>query len=91
MNDSNTVWHKNFITMHSLTYKLGYHEAIVLLTVGYIKQPYCCFFIINARSVIPVNKYKLLFHIVFIFCKDLFIYLRERAQAHTGEWGGAKG
>ena len=43
-----TVCHKNFITIHSLVYRLGYPEAIVLITLGYHKAiillllPYQC-------------------------------------------------
>ena len=32
--DCNTVWHKTFIMIYSLVYRLGYHEATILITLG---------------------------------------------------------
>ena len=35
--DCNTIRHKNFTLIHSLVYRLWYHEAIILITLGYHK------------------------------------------------------
>ena len=36
--DCNAVYHKNVITIHSLVYRLGYHDATALIiTLGYCK------------------------------------------------------
>ena len=35
--DGNTEFHKSFITIYSFVYRLGYHEAIVSITLGYNK------------------------------------------------------
>lgn len=35
--DCISVCHKNIITIHSLVYRLGYHDATVLITIGYHK------------------------------------------------------
>ena len=35
--DCNTVCHDSCITIYSLVYRLGYHEAILLITLGYNK------------------------------------------------------
>ena len=40
----NTICHKNCIKIHSLVYRLGYHEAIILIiTQATIKPSHCCF------------------------------------------------
>lgn len=46
--DYNTQCHTDFITIHSLLYRLGYCEAIVSITLGYQKAHICCFFTIKA-------------------------------------------
>ena len=39
--DCNTVWHKNFISMHSFVYRLGCCEQWrVIASVNYSRQPY---------------------------------------------------
>ena len=33
----NAVCHKNFMTSHSVVYRLGNHEAVISITLGYHK------------------------------------------------------
>lgn len=93
MNDYHTVWHKNVVTIHSPVYKPGCHEAIVLITEASIKQLYCCFFIMKAWIVITVNKYKLLFHIMFSFflktclSEGRHTWERTRKLSRAEGWG----
>lgn len=51
--DCNIVCHKNFLTVHSLVYKPGYHDT-TLLHQTTIKPLYCCF-VINESLYLQVN------------------------------------
>ena len=66
------ICHKKFIMIHSLVYRLGYHEESYQLHEATIKQSYCCFFLINTWIIIPANKYEFLFHIIFSFSMSSF-------------------
>lgn len=70
--DGNTTCHKAFIMTHPLVYRL---KQLYQLHQGIMNQSYGCFFIINAGTIIPANKYEFLFHIVFSFFTPSVMYI----------------
>lgn len=65
MNMTNTIYHENFIMTRSLVYRLGYCEAIVLITLGYQKAIILLQFHYQCMNHY-IHKYEFLFHI-FLF------------------------
>ena len=53
--------------IHSLVYRLGSHETILLITLDYHKAIILLLLFINAWIITPLNKYEFLFHIIFSF------------------------
>lgn len=87
--DYNNVCHENFITAHSLAYRLGYHEAIVSITQSYHKAiiaPVLSYQCINHYTL---NKYKLhlqIFSLLMYTVNNMYdIY---SAMYYMGPYGG---
>ena len=57
---------KHFITIHSLVYRLGYCEAIVLITLGNPKASIWLLLHISV-GIVPRSKYVFLFYHIFSF------------------------
>ena len=65
MNMTTTVCHKNFIRIHSLVYRLGYHEAIVLITLGHYSN----------HIVVLLSMHELNLYVRISFLHYLFIFM----------------
>lgn len=69
--DCNTICHKNLIMIHSLLYRLSYHEAIVLITLSYHKA--IILLLLHDQCV----NHSLYLQIIINFFHIIFSFLRS--------------